>query len=293
MRVLKNKSKYIIISTLLFQTTIIFINSILVSNLNSLSELKKSIPLINILFLTASILAIFVFVSIRKLSYYEKKEIELKLVKSNMENVEELITLLKTQRHDYLKHIQSIGALLYLEEYKELSCYIHGISKEYRFTSEIVRLGNTALTALINTKREIAIEKGIFFNIECKQKIGNIKIESWELCSLFSNLIGNAIEAVSMMDNEKWVRISTDYNDRNYIFEIENKGFINEKIIEKLFHPGITSNDSNKRGYGLYISKKIVNKYKGNIDVKNTNYGTVLTTIVLPQNVGHYNEKAS
>ncbi|MCC5911829.1 MAG: GHKL domain-containing protein, partial [Clostridiaceae bacterium] len=195
---------------------------------------------------------------------------------------EELITLLRTERHDYISHIQSIEALLYLEEYEELSDYVKGIATEYRVTSQIVRVGHPALTAILNTKREIAQEKGIDFIIECRHKIDNIELNSWELNSLFSNLVENAIESASLESERKNINLIIDRLDNDYIIIIENSGQLDDSLLESLYEPGISTKGSSARGYGLYICKNILDKYKGSIEAKNTNNHTVVFTITLP-----------
>lgn len=273
---------------MLIQLAVILVFNITIVTSHSLINIKKSIPFFDIV---VSIITIFMFISIKKLSYYEKKEVEFEIMKSNMENTEELITLLHTQRHEYLTHIQIIGAMLYLKEYEELSNYLRGISEEYKFTHETVGFGYPALTALINAKREMAWKKGIFFYINCKKKIDSIEADAWELCSLISNVIDNAIEAVSMLEGKKWIKIIVDYSGGNFVFEIENRGYIGEELMKKLFHPGTTSKTSIGRGYGLHISKEIVDKYKGSIDIRNTDNGTVIAVIELPERSFKNDEK--
>lgn len=288
---MENKNKYIITLTMLFQAAIIHVlNYILFSGV-TLNIIKKNIFINYIITVIILATTTLMFISLKKISYYEKKEAEFKLIKSNMKNTEELINLLNSQRHDYLTHIQSIGALVYLEEYEELSKYLKGISKEYRFTDGIVRFGQPALTALINAKRELARENGIFFYIKCNRKINNMEIPSWDLCSLFSNIIENAVEEAAMTKGKKWIKVVMDFYNNNFVFEIENTGQIQENIMKDLFKQGNTSKSSAGRGYGLYISKKILDKYEGSIDIKNTAMATVLCTITLPGDVGEYNEE--
>ena len=289
MRILKNKNRYVILSTTLFQVLIISIFTLLINTSVTLNNLKKSIPVFNFFIAVTTVL---MFISVKKLRYSEKKEAEFELMKSNMENVEELISLINTQKHNYITHIQAIGALLYLEEYEELSRYVKGISKEYSFTSEVIRLGHPALTAIINTKREIARKKGIFFHIKCEKKVDNIVMESWDLCNLLDNVIENAIEAALMAEDKKWIKLIVGYHNESFIFEIENKGHIEEDIIKRLFKLGTTSKDSPGRGYGLYISKKIVDNHGGTIDIKNTGHGSVICTIKLPREADNYDKKA-
>lgn len=293
MIVLKNTNKYIITLTMLFQSLVIFVLIFLIFNSVTLSVIKKSIIVFDIVIITTILATIFTFISLRKFSYYEKKEAEFKLIKANMNSTEELINLLNSQRLEYLTHIQSIGALVYLEEYEELSKYLKGISKNYRFNGGIIRIGHPALTALINAKREIAREKNIFFYTRIKQKLNCMNIPSWDLCILFSNLIENAIEAASMTEGKKWMKVVIDYYNNNFVFEIENTGQMENNIMKNLFKQGNTSKSSSGRGYGLYISKKILDKYNGSIDIKNTDIGTVLCTLTLPREAGNYNEEVS
>lgn len=290
---MSNKNKYIILSTILIQTTIIFIYDLLIMSMGSQNIIERVTPFFNMFMIIPFSLAILAFISMKKLDYYVEREAELKLLKANMENTEELITILNAHKSDYMTHLQSISALIYLEEYEELSKYLEGITKDYNYSKEIIKFGHPALTALINTKREIAREKGIFFYIKVNCEIDDIEISSWDLCSLVSNVLENAIEAVLAEEGKKWVKIIVNYNDGSYVFEIENKGHINDAIINKLFvEPGITTKASTGRGYGLYLAKKIVDRYGGAIDTSNTDYGTVISKVWLPGEVRHVDKKA-
>ncbi|MDR5658811.1 GHKL domain-containing protein [Serpentinicella sp. ANB-PHB4] len=278
---LKNTGKYILIFTILFQTILILMLNTSIRMADSLDSLKNNIFIYNILIISITILVI---ISLARVGEYEAKQTELNLVKTNMKAVEELITLLKTERHDYVSHIQSINALLYLQEYEELSNYITGISKEYRTTNQIIRVGHPVLTAILNTKREVAQEKGINFEINCKEKIDKIKLNSWELNNLATNLIENAIEAAILMPkDERWINITLGHCKRGYSIQIENPGCISNNIQKALFEAGISTKDVKTRGYGLHICKKIMDKYNGSINVENTARKTVVFTAILPR----------
>lgn len=285
-----NTNKHILISTILLQSVLIILCNISILGASSLEGLKSNILVFNIFIIATTFL---VFLSLKQVNYYDEKDVELKLLKTNMDQVENLMNLLRSQRHDYLTHMQAIGAMAYLEEYKELQKYLKDISSEYRHTSELIRIGNPALTALINTKKEVASEKNILFYIKCKSKINASQISSWELCSLFSNLIENAMEACINLKDNKWIKITIDSNDSGLVFEVENSGKIEEDITPEIFTPGVTSKDSAGRGFGLYICKKIVDKYKGVISFKNTSKDTVKFTVILPKGDLSYDKKIS
>lgn len=289
--VLKNEAnKYILITTILLQSVLIILSNVAILGATSLDRLKSNIIVFNILIIIATFL---VFLSLKQVTYYHQRNVELKTLKCNMSQIEELINLLRSERHEYLTHMQSIGALTYLEEYEELKEYLKEISFEYRQTNELIRVGNPALTALINTKKEIATKKGILLYVKCHKKINSSLIRTWELCSLLSNLIENAMESCISSEDNRWIKVIIDSTESDLVFKIENFGKIEEHIAPKIFNPGFTSKDSAGRGFGLYICKNIVDKYKGTLEFENTDSGTVQFIVTLPKGDIAYDKKIS
>lgn len=275
-----NYNKNYVVIAILLQSTIVIIFNSTILNSNSLEILKRNIPVYNILVVLTTFLIIISLIKIRE---YESKKIELKLTQKNLKSIEELLTLLRTERHEYVTNLQSIESLVYLEEYQELGDYIKGLSSIYRANSEIIRIGNPALSVLVSAKREDAKQKGIKFYIDSKRKIEATQLNSWELCSIFSNIIQNAIDACEKSTDKKWIRLIIDSDINNYVIKVENTGQISQEIIDKIFEAGVTTKDSKARGYGLYICNALINKYEGSIEYENTDTGTVLCTLKLPR----------
>ncbi|MBN2789455.1 MAG: hybrid sensor histidine kinase/response regulator [Candidatus Delongbacteria bacterium] len=85
---------------------------------------------------------------------------------------------------------------------------------------------------------------------------------------IFSNLIKNAIDAVSDSEERSISIKSFSKNDRICTI-IEDTGCgISEKYINKIFETGFTTKEFGKgSGLGLMITKQMVNSYKGEISV--------------------------
>ncbi|WP_425447398.1 sensor histidine kinase [Dethiothermospora halolimnae] len=201
------------------------------------------------------------------------REKELEVVKTDLKNTEAMINLLRQKGHDHINHIQTVSSMLILEEYDVAKNYLQGISNSYRFSGHFLRLGNPTLTALVNTKKELANEKEIEFVIEkyCRVKLSSIK--PWDISSIVGNLLDNSIEYVLTNDIPKKMFFHVEHTENldGYIFKIGNP-YIDEDInTEDFFKQGFSTKENTGRGYGLYIVKELVEKYSGSIDVDKCN----------------------
>ncbi|AYO29370.1 GHKL domain-containing protein [Biomaibacter acetigenes] len=233
-----------------------------------------------IIYLLASL--VLYFYIIKTTESFTRKEIEYKSIKAHWKEIEELLNTLNGQRHQYSKHIQTIQALLYTEEYDELKEYINGIAGEYRATGEMLRLGNMALNAVVNVKRELMARNNIAFKAEVLAKVNDTGISSWDLSTVIGNILDNAIEAVLEKPDDRQIYFETDYKKGYFIFRISNNGNrIDENDLGKIFQPGYSTREHETRGYGLYVVKKILDKCGGWIKVQSSQELTTFT-VYLP-----------
>lgn len=95
---------------------------------------------------------------------------------------------------------------------------------------------------------------------------------------VFSNLIGNAVEAMKVTGGNLTIHIRPSHEDggRQYIEVnvIDDGPGIPPDLIERIFEPFVTTN-RNGTGLGLSIAKRIVSSHKGTITVSSVPGGTV------------------
>ncbi len=105
-----------------------------------------------------------------------------------------------------------------------------------------------------------------------------------EFKHLFLNLFSNSIDAYNETNIQKRSIYVTTYNEKNktYIEVEDNAGGIPDNIINDIFKPNITTKKEGKgTGIGLYMTKQIVKKNNGSINVHNSKKGAFFT-IILP-----------
>ncbi|PIF03886.1 MAG: histidine kinase [Arcobacter sp.] len=97
-----------------------------------------------------------------------------------------------------------------------------------------------------------------------------------ELLQVVMNIIKNAKDALLEQDYnfKKLVFINVSQKDEQIFIKIrDNAGGIDKTIINKIFEPYFTTKDSSiGTGIGLYMSKQIIEKMNGRIEVKNCEF---------------------
>lgn len=259
----KTTNPQIAIFTILLETLFIAIILLQICITPNIHSLKSFLPFAN---LVVIMLSVFALVSIKQVEASSRREVESRLLKEHLHNVEDLVNSLNTQRHEHTRHIQTVQAMLYLDEFDKALEYLDGIAENYQDLQDLVYVGNPALTALLNSKRKVAEMKHIDFEFAIKCSTSHMGIKPWDLCSILGNLLDNALEAAMEGTNDKRVNLEIKYEHAAYIFYIYNSGpRISAAQRDKLFQPGYTTRNSAGRGFGLYLVEKLVCKYQGSI----------------------------
>lgn len=274
-----NKSSLLVISTILLETLFIaiFNQELLISN--DLQSIKSYLPFANA---AAVILATLALFSIREIERKARQETEVQVLKSNLDQVESLLNSLQVQKHEHTRHIQTIQAMLYLGETDKATEYIEGISEEYWHAVNIVQVGHPAVTALLNSKKQVAQTRGVDFDFSVKCNLAGMRIRPWDFCSILGNLVDNALEAVVAERGNKEVTVEIKLENEFFVIYVFNTGpRITYFERKNLFKPGYTTKRSEGRGYGLYLVKKLVDSYGGTIKV--VSYERTAFIVYLPQ----------
>lgn len=195
----------------------------------------------------------------------------------SIQNLEELNTRLRAQRHDYLNHFQVIYGLMELEEYEEAKNYINPVYKDILKVSKALKTAQPAINALLQAKIEVAEKKDIDLFLEIRSDLRRIPLEAWNLCKVLANIIDNSITAVAEVEKDKNIYIEIGEDQHNYMFSISNNGpKIPDNQLNDIFKQGFTTKKEQEHGIGLYIVSKIIHDAGGRIrvtsDMKKTSF---------------------
>lgn len=204
---------------------------------------------------------------------------EIKNQDSKIEHKNNIISKLRSQKHDYLKHLQVVYSLLNNNLNDDAKNYITNISNSFR--SKTSRYGKVSyLDAIASLKYEECLIKNISFDVYIQDFIDNLVIEPNEMSSVLINIIDNAIDSLSTTSKEnKYIKLFVYEDEFQYVISIKNNG---PKIYntDSIFDEGFSTKDGENRGYGLYLVKNILDKYGYHIFASSDGFITEFTILI-------------
>ncbi len=202
-----------------------------------------------------------------------------------IKNMEEIISIIREEKHDYANHINVIQALCTLNKpntVEKIKEYVAGIIGSVQGSFKYLDTGNDYIDGLLSIKNNYAGKNGINFGVNVEEPLSTLKIKSEDLISIISNLVDNAFQAFDDSAYSKNVYFDTCVSEEKFIIEVANNGKkIPENIIKSIFLKGFsTKGDKNSdHGYGLFITRELVEKNHGSISVESDDFETVFTVI--------------
>lgn len=114
-------------------------------------------------------------------------------------------------------------------------------------------------------------------NVIIIKNIEDIEILGYEneIIQVYMNILNNAMDSLENLKDEiKIIKITGRIEgNKAYIEFLDNAGGINEEIIDKIFDSHFTTKDATKgTGIGLYMSRIIISKAKGELNVFNKTF---------------------
>lgn len=222
---------------------------------------------IGALFLTVIIINTFYFISIYK-NDKENKKSELK--RSINPLIQELLDEMKASEHEYKNHLNILYCMIQVCKEDELrdraKKYIGNVFENKNLLNNLSYIENTILKGVLLSKINQAEKNEIICKYRIDSQLEGIALDDSELTVVLSNLLNNAIESASK-SKKKYIDIFTTYKNGQYVIAVSNSvNNFTEDMIPSISKVRFSTKGTG-RGYGLYNINKIVNKYKGKINM--------------------------
>lgn len=196
-----------------------------------------------------------------------KIEYDFMIFKEELERqkYEELNTALEKNKelvHDIKNHYLVISEYESNREYKKLHDYVEELKSDFIKVNPQIYTGNYIVDLILSQKKMLSGLKNITFILQA-MPLSNLPFKEREICTIFGNLLDNAIEACEKVEGSRWISVKVEKQKQLFFIQIINtideipqkneKGFLTSKINKEL------------HGFGLKSVQRIVDEYEGDI----------------------------
>lgn len=266
--------------------TVIFSGAYRFSAIGTNKENMIAVSMIALIFLAASLAAVYFF---SEICVAFKQEQRLLLLETNCNSFQEQLVLqnenaqiLKKIRHDIINHLTNVRSLISLNEIDEAVRLLDETAlKTENAVLEIVNTGNRIADAVIMSKSALCRSKSITFNYKI-ESMDNFSVCATDISSLISNLLDNAVEAAEHA-TEPYIVLDIFAHNAYHVIRVENSIVKETSEVDETFLQ-TTKTNKFQHGYGMKIIEDIAEKYEGNFTWK-FNGCSFIATVFIKRNL--------
>lgn len=226
--------------------------------------------------LVLSMVIVFInFIIVRNGLQNQFKEQELKIYKTYLPVIEQLMDDIRARQHEFDNHIQALRIMQGADAGNNkdsmdelIDRYCTNIIEKNKW-NYLIKLNNKMLAGFLYSKIIQAAREGIEIEVILDTYFIDTEMEDFELIEATGIMINNAFEAEGD-GNCKRVTVKVSKQKDMNVIEVRNRHpYLNDEIIQRMFKKGFSTKGNNSRGYGLYNLNQLAAKYKGRIELFN------------------------
>lgn len=165
--------------------------------------------------------------------------------------------------HDMKNHLLVLSSMIGEGRIREAETYLERMGEPLLQLEMMVWTGNPVLDVLLNNARSSAAKRKIRFTIQT-DALPLEGMEDRDTCSLFSNLLDNAVEAAEKVEEEnRWISVKMRKAGEMIFIELSNSMTGSPSVKDNRLVT--TKREGNGHGLGLKSAERVVERYGGNL----------------------------
>ncbi len=181
-------------------------------------------------------------------------------------------------RHDIQNHLLALNMLIESGNIDSARKYINEVSEQTDLAAMPVKTGSEVLDALLFKKTEQAQEKQVSLIFEVSCSLMECGISDYDLCTVFGNIIDNAIEAVNEKDT-----VTVKLNNQHDMLYISCENIIRKPLKKRGDRILTTKPNPLSHGYGIARVKEIAARYEGAVQITDEGGKFLIEILINPK----------
>lgn len=250
------------------------------------TELDKQFVDIGLLIAAVTLLSVIIGMFTLRNVRRSREQVAYEAQQAYIEEMNRMFDMIRSQRHDFSNHVQTLHSLAQLNKLDDLRSYAKDLAGEIRIADDFINIGNPAIAALVRSRLSQA-ETG---KIDFESRFSGLErldlgVKSLDMIRMIGNLVDNAFDEVMNYGEEKRkVSLEGSLGREGLVFTVSNYCRDAESVSRKdLFKAGYTTKGTgNRHGLGLSIVKSIADKYKGTVQAVPRNDDRIAFIVRIP-----------
>lgn len=197
----------------------------------------------------------------------QTQQLKIEMLENNYQALLDLYEKKSVLVHDVKNHMWAMAKLLEDGHEKETLAYIAQMTGGIRQSGNVVCTNHKMLDSVLNMKFQKAREEQI--EIQCVyDDMRNLKLTLADICSLFTNLLDNAIEATRMcpVGVERKIDVACRKRGKMLVVSVSNPVWAQDgQETDTLLRT--TKEDRDMHGFGMVSMKKVIGSHDGYMKV--------------------------
>lgn len=190
---------------------------------------------------------------------------------------------IRRMHHDMKNHLLTIDRLAAQGSNDQIRRYIQTLGGQMSNFETAYATGSDLLDGILAEKQAEAAAEKIDFSVDLRLP-GSLKLEDTDLCTIFGNLVDNAIEACQHVTQpeKRYLLIKGREHAQRYFLTFQNSYQPTGKLILSGGLPVTTKQNAYAHGFGLTNVKRAVAHYSGTLSVDSSEDGCFKIILSFP-----------
>ena len=181
--------------------------------------------------------------------------------------MQSFLNVIRSQRHDYNFHVQTIGGLIRQGKVEDCLRYVNALEEDTAIMNAVLPIKDPAISAMIHNFRIQAVREGIQLHIEILYDLSQIATNVYETNKIISNLLQNAIDETARHEDKSYgIHLTILKRGEFCVIRVSNEMTVvpTAQQLGQIYQQGYTTKQGHD-GVGLSSLKTLVSRYHGAI----------------------------
>ena len=182
--------------------------------------------------------------------------------------MQSFLNVIRSQRHDYNFHVQTIAGLIREGKIQECGEYVRALEEDVSRMNAVLPIQDPAISAMIHNFQLLAAREDIELHIDIRNDLSQIATGVYETNKILSNLLQNAIdETASHRDKSFGIELTVLKRGEYCVLRVSNALEDRRPTAEELgriYRQGYTTKQGHE-GVGLSSVRLLASRWGGTV----------------------------